>query len=137
MCTSFHIQPLHYHTFLPAHIHILFTILTAWKLATTGVAAHLIGGETLHHFFQMNIQSRSRSEPGTFEYDMVSNTDLLISDEFSLLEMKPFLTVDKILKGMANMKNQQYMPFGGKHVILLGDPAQLPAIREDIFDTFL
>ena len=29
------------------------------------------------------------------------------------------------------------MPFGGKYIILMGDPAQLPAIAHDIFDTYL
>ena len=111
--------------------------LTARKLATTGVAAHLIGGETLHHFLQMNIHCKSRLERGTIEYDVISNTDLIIIDEFSLLEMRPFLTTDRILRDIANAKNEENMPFGGKHIILMGDPAQLPAIEEDIFDTFL
>ena len=111
--------------------------LTARKLATTGVAAHLIGGETLHHFFQMDIHSKSRLETGTIEYDIINNTDLIIIDEFSLLELRPFLIIDKISRDMANAKNQEHMPFGGKHIILMGDPAQLPAIEQDIFDTFL
>ena len=106
-------------------------------LATTGAAAYLIGGETVHHFFQMNIESKSRLETGTIEYELVSNTNLIIIDEFSLLKMKPFLTIDKLLRDMAPTKHQQNMPFGGKHIILMGDPAQLPAIEHDIFDTYL
>ena len=51
--------------------------------------------------------------------------------------MKPFLTVDKSLKDMATTKNQEHVPFGGKHIILTGDPAQLPAVEQDIFYTFL
>ena len=111
--------------------------LTARKLSTTGVAAHLIGGETLHHFLQMDIHCKSRLERGTIEYDIINNTDLIIIDEFSLLEKRPFLTTDRILRDIANAKNEENMPFGGKHIIFMGDPAQLPAIEEDIFDTFL
>lgn len=111
--------------------------LSARKLATTGVAAHLIGGETLHHFFQMDIHCKSRLEIGTFEYELISNADVIVVDEFSLLEMRPFLTIDKILRDLAVSANKQHMPFGGKHIILMGDPAQLPAIEQDIFDTHL
>ena len=111
--------------------------LTPRKLATTGVAVHLIGGEPVHHLFQMDINCKSRLEAGTIEYDLITNIDLIVIDEFSLLEMKPFLTIDHILRDIATTKNQQHMPFGGKHIILMGDPAQLPAIELDIFDTFL
>ena len=107
------------------------------KLATTGVAAHLIGGETLHHFFGMGIDAKSWLENGTIEYDMVNAADLIIIDEFSLLESKPFHAVNRLLCEMALTKNNQYKPFGGKNIILMGDPAQLPAIQTDIFSSSL
>ena len=107
------------------------------KLATTGVAAHLISGETLHHFFSMDIDAKSRLESGTIEYDMVNAADLLIIDEFSLLESKPFHAINRLLCQMAQSKNNQFKPFGGKNVILMGDPAQLPAIQKDIFESSL
>ena len=107
------------------------------KLATTGVAAHLIGGETLHHFFGMGIDAKSWLENGTIEYDMVNAADLIIIDEFSLLESKPFHAVNRLLCEMALTKNDQYKPFGGKNIILMGDPAQLPAIQTDIFSSSL
>eukprot|EP00795_Rhopilema_esculentum_P014984 gene14984-6138_t len=37
----------------------------------------------------------------------------------------------------ADLGNLRHMQFGGKHIILMGDPAQLPAIERDIFDSFL
>ncbi|XP_065068070.1 uncharacterized protein LOC135693492 [Rhopilema esculentum] len=52
--------------------------LNARKLATTGAAAYLIGGETVHHFSKMNIEAKSRLETGTIEYELVSNTNVLI-----------------------------------------------------------
>ena len=111
--------------------------LTARKFVTTGVAAHFIGGETLHHVFQMDIHCKSRLESGTIEYDIISNTDVIVIDEFSLLEMRPFLTMDNILREIACTAEQQHKPFGGKHIILMGDPAHLPSIDQEIFDTHL
>ena len=55
--------------------------LSARKLATTGAAAHLIGGETLHHFFGMDIYCNTRIEPGTIEYERINRTGIIIIDE--------------------------------------------------------
>ena len=114
--------------------HLVIVLhVTVRTLATTGVATHLIGGDTFYHYFQMDIHCKSHLECRTIEYDIISNTDVLVLDDFSLLEMRPFLTIDKILRDIVCAANQQHMPFGGKHKILMGDPAQLPAIDQDIF----
>ena len=75
--------------------------LTARKIATTGVASQLIGVGPLHHFFQMDIHYKNRMESGTSEYNIISNNDVIVIDEFSLLEMRPFLTMDKFLREIA------------------------------------
>jgi hypothetical protein len=106
--------------------------ICAQKLATTGVAAHLIGGETVHHFFKMDIDCHSYLERGTAEFALVKAIDILIIDEFSLLERKVFYATDKLCRQI-ECSNKSRLPFGGKHIILVGDPAQLPAIDEDIF----
>ena len=111
--------------------------LTTKKLATTGVAAHLIDGETVHHFFKMDINSKSHIESGTTEYEIIRATDILVIDEFPLLDSEPFHKVNLLLKDMTQNKKEKMMPFGGKHVIMMGDPAQLPAIGTDIFNSSL
>ena len=107
------------------------------KLATTGVAAHLIDGETVHHFFKMDINSKSHIESGTTEYEIIRATDILVIDEFPLLDSEPFHKINELLKDMTQNKKEKMMPFGGKHVIMMGDPAQLPAIGTDIFGSSL
>ena len=72
-------------------------------MAATGVAAHVIGVETVHHFFHMDIHCSSRLESGTIEYNLMVNTDLININESSLLEMKPFLN-SKILRSIAATK---------------------------------
>lgn len=89
--------------------------------------------QLVHHFFKMNIDAKTQT--GTLEYNLVQNTDLIVIIQFSLLEMRPFLNMDKILRDMAPNEHQGYMAFRGNH-ILMGDPAQLSAIEEDIFHTF-
>ena len=68
---------------------------------------------------------------------MINNTDIIVIDEFSLLEQKPLFKMDEMLREMAVTKALQNKPFGGEHIILMGDPAQLPAIDKDIFETYL
>ena len=106
-------------------------------LASTGAAAYFIGGETVHHFFQMDIESKSRLETCTIEYELVSNTNLIIIVAFSLLEMKSFMTIVKLTRDMVPTKHQQNTTFGGKRIILMGDLAQLSVTEHDIFDTYL
>ena len=105
--------------------------LPVQKLATTGVAAFLINGETVHHFLKMDIECTSYLEKGSTEYALVKNCKLVVIDEFTLIERVVFEAVDKIFRLVTNNLEK---PFGGKHIILMGDPAQLPAIDEDIFD---
>ena len=97
--------------------------LNARKLAATGAAAYHIGRETVHHFFKMNIEAKSCLKTGTIEYELVSNTNVQIIDEFFLLELTLLLVIHKILRDMAPTINQQHMPFRGKHIILFCDPA--------------
>ena len=100
--------------------------LVVAKLAPSGVAAHLIGG-TIHNFFSLDIDYNSTLENGTVEVARLRKTDVLVIDEFSMLDYHLFRVAEGLCRKFAK-KPASFHLWGGRHVILLGDPAQLPAV---------
>ncbi len=106
-------------------------------LATTGISAINVHGQTVHSFFRL--------KPGNL-LDMgllrrlprktADNFDTLIIDEASMLRADLLDAMDHILR--ISTHNQE--PFGGKQVILFGDLFQLPPVEESeqsgLFDYF-
>ena len=111
--------------------------LVVTKVAPSGVAAHLIGGTTLHKFFSLDIECQSTLENGTVEVTKLRKTDVIVIDEFSMLDYYLFRTAEGLCRKFAK-HGASRLPWGGRHVIMLGDPAQLPAVgRSDLFGTHL
>ena len=111
--------------------------LVVCKLAPSGVAAHLIGGTTIHNFFCLDLDYNSSLENGTFQTTRLRKTDVIVIDEFSMLDFFFFRTMEGLCRKFAKHGSSRH-PWGGRHVILLGDPAQLPAVSGvDIFGTYL
>ena len=109
--------------------------LVVSKLAPSGVAASLIKGTTIHNFFSLDITGKSSLEKGTVEASVVKKTDVIIIDEFSMIDCTIFITIEHLCRRFAS-KNGQYKPWGGRHILLFGDPAQLPPVSHaDIFNT--
>ena len=54
-------------------------------LATSGSAAYLLGGSTIHRYFRLDIEMKSRLELGTVDCIAVANTDVIIVDECSMM----------------------------------------------------
>ena len=64
-----------------------------------------------------------------------SEKDVIVIDEFSTLDFYYFHTIEGLCQKFAKHDSSRH-PWGGHHVILLGDPAQLPAVYgTDIFGT--
>ena len=111
--------------------------LVVAKLAPSGVAAHLIQGVTIHRFFNLDIELNCNLQHGTAQTTTLRKTDVLVVDEFSMLDATLFRTMEGLCRRYAKKGSSKH-PWGGRHVILLGDPAQLPAVSSrDIFGTDL
>lgn len=85
---------------------------------------------------RMDINYQCYLKRGTLEHKIVRDTKVLVIDEFSMFEFNVFHAMDRITRQVSISKNSRF-PFGGKHIILVGDPAKLPAIDKDIYDRWL
>ena len=102
--------------------------LVVTTLAPSRVAAHLIGGTTIHNLFSLDIDGNSSLENGTAQVTRLRKTNVLMIDEFSMFDYYLFRTAEGLCRRFAT-KGSSNHPWGRRHVILLGDPAQLPAVR--------
>ncbi|OQV15443.1 putative ATP-dependent DNA helicase PIF1 [Hypsibius exemplaris] len=113
--------------------------ITFAKCATTGIAAHLISGRTVHNFLGIDFEFKSRIQHGTFQGKALSDTQMVFVDEVSMMPREALTMLDETLREFNNQNSGA--PFAGKSIVLLGDPAQLQAVgkhiwREDQFSIF-
>lgn len=115
---------------LKAIIEHLRDITNVAITASTGTAAYLIGGTTLHGWLGMGLAKepvelliKRLSRFGTGAQN-IRKTQVLIIDEISLLRGEFLDKVDIICKHVRKNK----LPFGGIQVIICGDFAQLPPV---------
>ena len=103
-------------------------------LASTGVAAVNVDGQTLHSFcgFQPNITiGKVRVSRLKKKRELVKNTKTIIIDEISMIRADLLDCVDKYLR--LNGPHRE-LPFGGIQLILVGDPYQLPPVDKNFLD---
>ena len=96
-------------------------------LATTGLAAINVHGQTVHSFFRL--KPGNLLDLGTLRRlprKTVESFDTLIIDEASMLRADLLDAIDHILQISTHVDE----PFGGKQVILFGDLFQLPPVEE-------
>ena len=95
--------------------------------AYTGVAARNIGGSTLHALLQMNESQRDISAKAKRDLAaMWDGVDYLLIDELSMIGCE---LLHKVSRALTEAKGST-TAFGGVHVILAGDFAQLPPIGD-------
>lgn len=113
------------------------TVKNAVVLATTGIAAVHVHGQTVHSFFHLkpgnlldldNLKKLPRRT--------VEAVETIIVDEASMLRADLLDAMDHILR----ISTYSDEPFGGKQIILFGDLFQLPPVEEapsgGLFDYF-
>ncbi len=96
------------------------------KLAPSGIAAQNIDGHTIHSMFKIPFNIPKEAYRIDYNTRMkIQSTDLIIIDEISFVSQELLDFVDKLLKFNFN-KN---IPFGGIQMLLVGDPLQLPPVK--------
>lgn len=107
--------------------------------ATTGTAAFIIGGQTIHSFMGLGICDGSiadifikiRNRPNI--YKRLAELDVLIIDEVSMLDTVLFEKISHIFCYIKSnsLKNTELLnkPFGGIQIILIGDFCQLAPVN--------
>lgn len=100
-------------------------------LASTGVAANLVGGDTIHSFMGLPLHA---CEPGTIgsmnrsRINALRHADTIIIDEVSMVRCDVLDAVDTTMRRYLRCNR----PFGGKQVVFCGDMFQLePVTRRD------
>lgn len=103
-------------------------------LASTGIAARVIGGMTIHSFFKLPLQVltpeiiRGHSASITACHEVVRRTPLIIVDEVSMVRPDVLDAIDTILR---HCMDRHDVAFGGKRICMFGDPLQLPPVISD------
>lgn len=101
--------------------------------ASTGIAASLIGGTTLHSYLKIGIGNKTVEElynnlvskKNKSDYYKLLKLEILIIDEISMIDNILFSKIAAYLSLIKNVKK----PFGGIQIILCGDFYQLPPIN--------
>lgn len=102
--------------------------------ATTGTAAFLISGKTLHSYLGIGLAKDSAEE--IFKYvryklkhiaDKLRDLSVLIIDEISMLDKELFEKISDYLKFIRKSNK----PFGGLQLVLTGDFCQLEPVEGD------
>lgn len=108
-------------------------------VAPTSVAAINAGGVTMHSFFQLpfgpilpDAKEDLASDQSLHKYSleklrMIRSLELIIVDEISMVRADLLDYLDLTLRKI-NLTDE---PFGGIQLLLIGDPLQLPPIKEN------
>lgn len=101
-----------------------FTKYTILVTASTGVAATLIRGQTVHKACMIDRESEQQiNQNATQPFDSVR---LIILDEISMVSQATLTKLDNKLRRLRPRKSMHY--YGGIHMVFVGDFRQLPPV---------
>lgn len=112
-----------------------FTKKNVLILAPSGISAINAGGQTIHSFFGFPLRpilpgdkEIRKFRPDSFQKDVLNHVDTIIIDEISMVRADMLDAVHFSLSLNTGVRNAA---FGGKQVIFIGDPFQLPPVVKD------
>ncbi len=112
-------------------------------LASTGIAALNVGGQTIHSFFKLPFRPLPPDDPDLvnehrmFEMlryskshrELIRQLELVIIDEVSMVRADTIDAIDRILRVYRGHRN---FPFGGVQILFVGDLHQLePVVKTE------
>lgn len=105
-------------------------------VASTGIAASHLKGQTVHAFFAIGIRDEVDAvfleglKEKKYLIERFANLEILIIDEVSMISPKLFTVMDEVLRAFKN----EELPFGGVQVVISGDFFQLPPVQKESTD---
>ena len=106
--------------------------------ASTGSAARLIGGFTVHKIFQIPpypiVDVKMLSPLGHLKRKLLKRVETVIIDEISMLRGDVLRAVDFRLRQCTKSFEDSQRPFGGKNMVFVGDFFQLPPVVNGLSD---
>lgn len=99
-------------------------------LATSGNAALLVNGRTVHSFFKLDCNLDTSIQYRDTNWESICCTNVIIIDEISMMTAEILEKFNQICNETSTMINEKQL-FGGKTVILFGDLLQLPAVTNN------
>ena len=116
-----------YYNSLPNQDHSKVKVI---KCAFTGKASHQIKGYTIHHLFKIcfatNTEDHLSAQKLANLKEHLGDLEILIIDEISMVHNGMFCMIDQRLRAV---KDRLDVPFGGVHILVVGDLFQLPPVR--------
>lgn len=109
-------------------------------LASTGIAALNVGGQTIHSFFKLPLRPLPPDDPElstagsriyhTLKYsrehrELIRSLELIIIDEVSMVRADVIDAIDRILRAYCRYRS---LPFGGVQILFVGDLYQLEPV---------
>lgn len=102
--------------------------------STTGISAFSIGGTTIHRWSGIKLGKENiytivnRILSSKEQTKQWKNADILVIDEISMLGKKMLEVIDRVGR---EIRDNEYLPFGGLQVIFSGDFLQLPPVQDE------
>lgn len=96
-------------------------------LGSTGVAANLAGGDTIHSFFGLPLNACELGTVGTMNRTKIAtlkHADTVIIDEISMVRCDTLDAIDSTMRYYLRSNR----PFGGKQMVFCGDMFQLEPV---------